>query len=159
MPLGCGLRRMSDGRDNFLGMVFSLLSDSCNAVCKFHACLFDVRAGELGRFEQSGDFIIRCCRSWGGYVAVVHPAAEGGELFSQFFEKFDNRVRVHSYCRLKSVLFSLFALLFLTAAFFVRIVDRLQKIFEQVTERCGRIACGAAFVCGSGLAHGRFWKN
>lgn len=38
--------------------------------------------------------------------------------FSQFFEKFDNRVRVHRYCRLKSVLFSLFALLLLTAPFF-----------------------------------------
>lgn len=95
MPLGCGLRRMSDGRNNFLGMVFSLFSDSCNAVCKFHAYPFDIRAGELGRFEQSGDFIIRCYWSWGGYVAVVYSAAEGGELFSQFFEKFDNRVRVH----------------------------------------------------------------
>lgn len=143
---------MSDGRDNFLGMVFSLLSDRCNAVSKFHAYPFDVRAGELGRFEQSGDFIIRCCRSRGGYIAVVHPAAEGGQLFSQFFEKFDNRVRVHRYCRLKSVLFSLFALLLLTAPFFVRIVDRLQKIFEQVTERCGRIACGAAFVYGECLS-------
>lgn len=151
MPLGCGLRRMSDGRDNFLGMVFSLFPDSCNAVSKFYAYPFDIRAGELGHFELPGDFIIRCCRSRGGYVAVVYPAVEGGELFSQFFEKFDNRVRVHRYCRLKSVLFSLFALLFLTALFFVRIVDRLQKIFEQVTERCGRIACGAAFVCGESL--------
>lgn len=55
------------------------------------------------------------------------------------------------HCRLMSVLFSLFALLLLTAPFFVRIVDRLQKIFEQVTERCGRIACGAAFICGESL--------
>ena len=41
---------------------------------------------------------------------------------------------------------------FLTAPFFVRIVDRLQKIFEQVTERCDRIAYRTAFVCGECLS-------
>ena len=46
----------------------------------------------------------------------------------------------------------LFAQSLLTAPFFVRIVDRLQKILEQVTERCGRIACGAAFICGESLS-------
>ena len=56
------------------------------------------------------------------------------------------------YCRLKSVLFSLFAQSFLKAPFFVRIVDRLQKIFEQVTERCDRIAYRTAFVCGECLS-------
>lgn len=50
------------------------------------------------------------------------------------------------------MLFSLFAQSFLKAPFFVRIVDRLQKIFEQVTERCDRIAYRTAFVCGECLS-------
>lgn len=63
---------------------------------KFHAYPFDIRAGLNWAVSSSRAILSSVVTGAGAdMLLVVYSAAEGGELFSQFFEKFDNRVRVH----------------------------------------------------------------